>query len=144
MAGKKKMFEDRVEEAREFIIEGETVKAISTLKKAIKNDPDKDVDGKISKWVEELENKKSIEIVIDETIVNSTNDDNEDVTEVIVTKVVEVKEPELEDEIEFQILRPMNIASVLYKHPEIVTLPRSYKDLQGGFLIAVEDQETTE
>jgi len=55
VAGKKKMFKDRVEEAKVFVEEGNLKKAISTLNKAIDNEPEKDVDDKINNWIKELE-----------------------------------------------------------------------------------------
>jgi len=54
---------------------------------------------------------------------------------------IELKEVKIENEINFQILKPIQIAGKLRKHPDIVKLPRSYKEMEGGFLIAVEDME---
>lgn len=116
-------FEKRVEDAQEFVVLGEIKKAISTLKKALVNDPEKDTDSKVANWIVELE--EQVDVAVEEKV--DTN--------------VKVVKKESKGDIDFQIIKPMNIAGVLRKHPEVIKLPRSYKNLQGGFLIAVEDME---
>jgi len=88
------MFEDRVEEAQKFVSEGNIKKAISTLDKAIANEPEKDVDGKVDMLIGELEAKllepkdeieKETEIVI------------EDAPEKVITVEDDVEEEKPED-----------------------------------------------
>ena len=57
----RKTFESRVEEAQEFIEKDDIKKAISTLGKAIENNPEKDIDKKIRRLQEMLIKKYDAE-----------------------------------------------------------------------------------
>ena len=114
----KKTFEERVEDAQKFVDNGEIKKAISTLKKAIENNPKKDIDKKIETWIAELEKKpeEKVEEKVPETIVDPTDDiKEEDETEVIVTKISDTKENE--DEIVEE-----KIEKVIEPEPEEVVI----------------------
>ena len=72
----KKTYEDRLEEAKQFVVDGEIKKAISTLKKAIDMDADRAKEDKVSELIEELENPKKkeevfVEVILKKNILNS-------------------------------------------------------------------------
>lgn len=159
MAQKKKTFESRIEEAKEYVEKGEIKKAVSTLKKAIEKEPEKDVDKKIETWIVELEielakpveeevekvqdtkefkegvAKVSDEEVIPETIVDPTDDiDDEKETEIEVVAAEEEK-PELEkeeevlteedlEEVNFIVTAPFLRGGTPYEVGDIVKLTR--------------------
>ena len=72
----KKTYEDRLEEAKQFVVDGEIKKAISTLKKAIDMDADRAKEDKVSELIDELENPKKkeevfVEVILKKNILNS-------------------------------------------------------------------------
>ena len=133
----KKTFESRIEEAKEYVEKGEIKKAVSTLKKAIEKEPEKDVDKKIETWIVELEIEltKLEEEVVPETIVDPTDDiDDEKETEIEVVAAEEEKpEPEKEEEaltkedieeVNFIVTAPFLIGGTAYEVGNIIKLSR--------------------